>query len=54
MLKGKFNFKNTIIGLTFDDAFLDDLDERGFKIHVNILGGLKRRGGRRHFRLRNL
>lgn len=30
MLQGKFNFKSTIIGLTFDNAFLDDLDERGF------------------------
>jgi hypothetical protein len=54
MLQGMFNFKNTMIGLTFDDAFLDDLDERGFKVHVNILGGLKCRGSRRHFRLRNI
>lgn len=49
-----FNIKYKVIGLTFHDAFLDDLDERGFEVHVNILGGRKSRSGRRHFRLRNL
>lgn len=52
--KRMFNIKKTLSGLTFDDAFLDDLDERRFEVHVNILGGRKCRGGRRHFRLRNL